>query len=78
MSKKLWLRIANVIKVIVVFGCRLLNHLIAKKKLRADRVHLIGQSLGAHIMAYVGNNVTGIARITGMFHGFNSEPHAIF
>ncbi|CAH0765055.1 unnamed protein product [Bemisia tabaci] len=68
-------------RVVAAEISRLLNHLIAKKKLRADRVHLIGQSLGAHIMAYVGNNVTGIARITGLDPaqpGFEGDDPAVY
>ncbi|XP_063222699.1 pancreatic lipase-related protein 2-like isoform X2 [Bacillus rossius redtenbacheri] len=37
------------------------NHSMSPK-----RLHLIGHSLGAHIMSYVSKNVTRIARITGL------------
>ena len=37
------------------------------KGLRYDDVHLIGHSLGAHCVGYVGKNLTGqIGRITGL------------
>ena len=32
-----------------------------------DRMHLIGQSIGAHVAGYVGERIPGTGRITGTF-----------
>ena len=40
---------------------------MSKADLNPSEVHLLGHSLGAHAMAYVGRDITGIGRITGKF-----------
>ncbi|CAG2232276.1 PLRP1 [Mytilus edulis] len=46
---------ANMVKLLHTSGGLTLNH-----------VHLVGHSLGAHIAGYVGENIPGIGRITGL------------
>ena len=62
-----------------------MSYLQTLKDLRYDDIHLIGHSLGAHCVGYVGQNLTGlIGRITGLdpaeplFQGNQTrEPKAI-
>lgn len=42
-----------------------MERLILEADANPSTFHLLGHSLGAHIMSYAAKNVTGIARITG-------------
>jgi Lipase len=43
--------------------------MITKLNISPTKFHLIGHSLGAHVVSYVSNHTTGkIGRITGKFH----------
>ncbi|XP_052776289.1 pancreatic triacylglycerol lipase-like [Mya arenaria] len=44
----------------------LISTLRSERGVRADKIHIIGHSLGAHIAGYAGNVSPGIARITGL------------
>ncbi|XP_045475714.1 pancreatic triacylglycerol lipase-like isoform X1 [Harmonia axyridis] len=44
----------------------LLNYLINNLDLKAEDVHLIGHSLGAHLAGYTGSMIPNIGRITGL------------
>lgn len=46
---------------------RLVTFLQTNQSVALDRFHLIGHSLGAHIAGYAGNDVPGMARITGQY-----------
>lgn len=45
---------------------RLLNTLINDYELSADKIHLIGHNLGAHIAGYAGERVKDLGRISGL------------
>jgi pimeloyl-ACP methyl ester carboxylesterase len=45
---------------------RLINSLSRNNGLRAERVHLIGHSLGSHIAGYAGKRLGNLARISGL------------
>ncbi|KAJ8025383.1 Pancreatic lipase-related protein 2 [Holothuria leucospilota] len=44
----------------------MLNKLIVLTNVTPEAIHLIGHSLGAHTAGYVGENLQGIGRITGL------------
>ncbi|KAK2580877.1 hypothetical protein KPH14_005949 [Odynerus spinipes] len=59
---------------------RVVRHLINSQMADAEEFHLMGHSLGAHIMSYVGKNVTGIGRITALDPaqpGFQAKDPAV-
>ncbi|XP_015123706.1 pancreatic lipase-related protein 2 [Diachasma alloeum] len=45
---------------------RLIRYLTNSTSLTPSNVHLLGHSLGAHIMGYVGKSISGIRRITAL------------
>jgi hypothetical protein len=47
---------------------RLVNHMVEKLRMNPKNFHLIGHSLGAHIVSYVSHHFEGkIGRMTGKF-----------
>ncbi|KAF6197936.1 hypothetical protein GE061_007679 [Apolygus lucorum] len=53
-------------RVVAVLVARFLRKLIERKWCSTSSLHLIGQSLGAHLASYVATNLTNVAEITGL------------
>jgi predicted alpha/beta-fold hydrolase len=45
-----------------------ISRLIKIMEIPPKKIHIIGYSLGAHIAGYVGEDISGIKRITGIMH----------
>ncbi|BES99871.1 Hypothetical protein NTJ_12689 [Nesidiocoris tenuis] len=53
-------------RVAAALVAKFLQKMIQKEVCDASKLHLIGQSLGAHLASYVATDVTNIAEITGL------------
>ncbi|XP_071827843.1 pancreatic lipase-related protein 2-like isoform X2 [Apostichopus japonicus] len=62
----IYYRVRQNTRVVAMEITLLLTELILTGDLKPSRVHLIGHSLGAHLAGYVGENLSGIRRITGL------------
>uniref|UniRef100_A0A0A9YJS7 Pancreatic lipase-related protein 2 n=1 Tax=Lygus hesperus TaxID=30085 RepID=A0A0A9YJS7_LYGHE len=53
-------------RVVATLVARFLRKLVERKWCSSSNLHLIGQSLGAHLASYVATNLTNVAEITGL------------
>uniref|UniRef100_A0A0K8T3S3 Lipase domain-containing protein n=1 Tax=Lygus hesperus TaxID=30085 RepID=A0A0K8T3S3_LYGHE len=53
-------------RVVATLVARFLRKLVERKWCSTSNLHLIGQSLGAHLASYVATNLTNVAEITGL------------
>ncbi|XP_043673576.1 inactive pancreatic lipase-related protein 1-like [Vespula pensylvanica] len=75
-----YIQAAANIRIVGAEITRVVKHLINFQMANAEEFHLIGHSLGAHIMSYVGKNITGISRITALDPaqpGFQAKDPAV-
>ncbi|XP_040906020.1 inactive pancreatic lipase-related protein 1-like [Toxotes jaculatrix] len=57
---------ANNARVVAAQVVSMITFLMGNYKQKAERFHIIGHSVGAHIAGDVGSRITGLARITGL------------
>uniref|UniRef100_A0A1B6KBN1 Lipase domain-containing protein n=1 Tax=Graphocephala atropunctata TaxID=36148 RepID=A0A1B6KBN1_9HEMI len=61
-----YVRAAANARVVGAEVARFIRHLLVHKLATSDRIHLIGQSLGAHVLSYISATVKNIARLTAL------------
>ncbi|GFG35852.1 hypothetical protein Cfor_07260 [Coptotermes formosanus] len=54
------------IRAVARIVARFVRYVVSEKGVPKDNIHLVGLSLGAHLAGYVGKEVPGIGRITGL------------
>ncbi|PNF40159.1 hypothetical protein B7P43_G09764 [Cryptotermes secundus] len=54
------------LRVLARIVARFVRYIVDKKGVSKDGIHLMGLSLGAHLVGYIGKEVPGIRRITGL------------
>ncbi|GLH15664.1 Phospholipase A1 [Gryllus bimaculatus] len=61
-----YLQVAANTRVVGAEMARLVEHMIQKRNVDPQNVHLIGHSLGAHVSAYCGKKVKNIGKLTAL------------
>ncbi|XP_075213817.1 inactive pancreatic lipase-related protein 1-like [Lycorma delicatula] len=61
-----YIQVAANTRVVGAEIARIINYLLKNKLATKNKIHMIGQSLGAHVMSYAAANITSIARLTGL------------
>lgn len=65
-AKTLYAQAANNARVVAAQVATMITFLMGNYKQKADKFHIIGHSLGAHVAGDVGSRIPGLARITGL------------